>query len=105
MPTPTNDAEPSFIEFLASKFKDIKLYFFAIFLTLNALCKEIVPADNKVIMVISGLIASIGWIILSYAWYKINDPNITTTTAAIKAAKLSTLHIHIEIIYFLVFES
>jgi len=50
---------PSSMDFLASKFNDIKL-FFAILLTLNVLCKEIVPVANKVIMGISGLIAFTG---------------------------------------------
>src|SRR5215204_976192 len=57
--TPTKEADPSFIEFFASRFKNIKLYFLAIFRPLNALCKETIPATKRVAKVISGLFVSI----------------------------------------------
>lgn len=43
LPKPTKEADPSFIEFFASKFKGIKLYFLAIFRTLNVRYNKITP--------------------------------------------------------------
>lgn len=68
LPKPTKEAVPSLIEFLASRVREIRLYFFAMLLTLNALCKDILPAASRVIIVISGLISLAGsCIIFSYA--------------------------------------
>lgn len=50
---PTNDADPSLIEFFASNFREIKLYFLAILCTQNALCSDMIAAASRVIKVIS----------------------------------------------------
>src|SRR6266496_6436052 len=48
---PTTEAEPSFIEFLASVFNDKRLCLFAIILICIALYSEITLADAKTIIV------------------------------------------------------
>src|SRR6187200_1324361 len=48
---PMTEAEPSFIEFLASVFSERILYLFAIFLIWNALCNDTTAAAANTIIV------------------------------------------------------
>jgi len=54
----TKETDLSLIEF-ASNFKDIKLYFLAMFSTLNTLYSEIKPTARKVLKIMSGFIISV----------------------------------------------
>ena len=53
------DAEPSFIEFFASVFKDNRLRLLAIFRICNALYREMAPAAARTIIV-KGCLISFG---------------------------------------------
>jgi len=58
--SPTKHANPSFIEFYASKYKEIRSYFLGMLLTLKALWSIMARASSNVIMVIPGFMDSSG---------------------------------------------